>query len=685
MTSSTKQQGVDLTRFNQVFFEECAENLTEMEQILISLGEREPDQEQLNAIFRAAHSIKGGAGIFGFDDMTVVTHVMESLLDLLRNREIPYRPDMVDLFLQAGDVISMQLAGHREGKPVSQEAIDEVCGKLRQMMAECAGRKTDRPETAPLHPPPTEEPAGPVASRYELIFTPDPEIFSRGIRMESIVSELCDLAMPGEFECRAGLSEIPELEGFDAERCLTRWEFKLATAATREQILDVFMFVADEEQLSIEKLPQETGGEAAEAAPFPEASHEPLEGRRSYDRIETAPGAFGRRGNETESSIRVNVAKVDQLINEVGELLITQAMLAQIAVGLDPILHEALRKCVEQLERNTRNLQGSVMSIRLVPISVVFNRFPRMVRELAAKLGKSVELKTSGDSTELDRGLIEKISDPLTHLVRNALDHGLEPPGVRLANGKEATGTLQLHASQVGGRIVIDVIDDGAGLDRDRILAKAQQQGISCSEAMSDEEVWQLIFAPGFSTAEQVTDLSGRGVGMDVVLRNVQAIGGRVHISSEAGRGAHITISLPLTLAILEGLSVAVGGDKFIVPLNVIIESLQPKPDQLKSVNGREVVQVRGDYLPILRLYRLFDLEAEATLPERGILVLVEVDGEKGAIMVDALLDEQQVVVKSIETNYRKVEGSAGATILGDGRVALILEVTELFAMQRKI
>ncbi|WP_085811675.1 chemotaxis protein CheA [Geoanaerobacter pelophilus] len=682
MTTPTGgNDSIDLKRFNQVFFEECAENLAEMEQILIALGDREPDHEQLNAIFRAAHSIKGGAGIFGFEDMTVVTHVMESLLDLLRNHEIPFRPEMIDLFLEAGDVISMQLAGHREGKPVSQEAIDQVRAKLQQLAAPAS--KGGNVRQAPTETAPAQD-ASPLPVRYRLTFSPDPEIFHRGIRMESIVSELSELALAGEFHCRAFLAETPELEDLDPMRCVTRWEFTLVSQAGREKLVEAFMFVAEEEQLQIEELPwQERRGEAGEGdTPVTVAPAPP--GRRAYDSNEMAPGAFGRRGTETESSIRVNVGKVDQLINQVGELLITQAMLAQIAVGLDPMLHQALQRGLAQLERNTRDLQGSVMSIRLVPISVVFSRFPRLVRELAAKLGKQVEFKTTGEGTELDRGLIEKIADPLTHLVRNALDHGLETPQARLAAGKEPTGTLQLRASQVGGRIVVDVIDDGAGLNRGRILAKAQERGIPCSDSMHDDEVWQLIFAPGFSTAEEVTDLSGRGVGMDVVLKNVQSIGGRVQIASEAGAGARFTISLPLTLAILEGLTVAVGGEKFIIPINVVIESLQPKPDQLKTVNGRQVVQVRGEYLPIIRLHRLFNLEPEVQEPERGILVLVEGDGERGAVLVDRLLDEQQVVVKSIETNFRRVEGSAGATILGDGRVALILDLTELFQMHKK-
>jgi two-component system, chemotaxis family, sensor kinase CheA len=699
------KDAIDLGRFNQVFFEECAEHLAEMEQILISLSDQQPDNEQLNSIFRAAHSIKGGAGIFGFDDMTIVTHVMESLLDRLRKNEIPFSIAMIDLFLEAGDVISMQLAGHREGAEVRQEEVVEVSRKL-QLMIDAGSRQAEPGEPTPApHAAQTEQSASPSLAlhlrereleeptsprRYELVFTPEPDIFRRGIRMESIIAELAELAEPGEFASRAVLPELPELADFDPESCITRWHFTLATKALPEQIMEVFMFVADEEQLDIRELPQAAGAASSEQPDLPD-DRTPLPaevastGRRAYDRDELAPRAFGRRQSETDSSIRVNVTKVDQLINQVGELLITQAMLAQIVGGLDPVLHESLHKSLGQLERNSRDLQGSVMSIRLVPISIVFSRFPRMVRELAAKLGKIVELKTVGETTELDKGLIEKIADPLSHLVRNSLDHGLETTEVRVARGKNPVGTVQLKAAQLGGRIVIEVSDDGAGLDRARILAKAAEVGVACSESMSDEEVWQLIFAPGFSTAESVTDISGRGVGMDVVLKNVQSIGGRVHIASQAGRGACVSISLPLTLAILNGLSVAVGTEKFIIPLNSIIESLQPKQEQLKRVNGGQVVQVRGEYLPILRLHELFNIETEILEPTRGILVLVDLDGEKAALLVDALLDEQQVVVKSLETNYRRVEGSAGATILGDGRVALILDVTELFMMQKRV
>ena len=704
--SGQDNNSIDLNQFNQVFFEECAEHLAEMEQILVSLDDAGPDDEQLNAIFRAAHSIKGGAGIFGFQDMTVVTHVLESLLDRIRNHEIPFSAAMVDLFLEAGDVISMQLAGHRDGANVSQEAIDRIRGKLQQVIdsgavaaaLEAGVSKADSGSELPLQPESAASSAD--CHCFELEFKPDPDIFKRGTRLESLFAELEEL---GELTVSAELPANLDFSDLDPESCFCCWRMTLVTTASEADIRDIFEFVAEEDQLKVRGIGESSAVTIPAAASEPSAAAlpeqvpggdtqdqagsgavDPAIGRRAYDKNELAPGAYGRRNSEAESSIRVGVTKVDQLINQVGELVITQLMLAQTAAGLDPVLHENLHRSLLQLERNTRDLQQSVMSIRLVPISIVFSRFPRLVRELAAKLGKQVELKTIGDSTELDKGLIEKISDPLTHLVRNCLDHALETPAARIAAGKEPGGTITLRASQTGGRIVIDVIDDGAGLNRAKILAKAAERGIPSSESMSDEEVWQLIFAPGFSTAEAVTDISGRGVGMDVVLRNVQSMSGKVTIVSQSGQGTRVTISLPLTLAILDGLSVAVGDEKFIVPLNSIIESLQPNSASLKTVNGKSVVLVRGDYIPIIPLYELFNLPARVTDPEKGILVLIDVDGEKAAVLVDALLDEHQVVIKSIETNYRKVDGTAGATILGDGRVALILDVNSLLQMRNR-
>lgn len=684
-------QNIDLDRFNQVFFEECGEHLAEMEQILVSLADAEPDDEQLNAIFRAAHSIKGGAGIFGFQDMTVVTHVLESLLDKLRTHEIPFSTSMIDLFLEAGDVVAMQLAGHRDGAEVDQAAVDVIRIRLQQVVD---GETAVGATTA--HVAGIEAGAAPVCAalpadsslhRFELTFRPDPDIFKRGVRLENLLAELEEL---GTLTVHAQVTDPGDFSALDPEICLTSWRLCLETSAGEADIRDIFEFVADEDQLDVRDITAKSGipeQQPEGAVSAASAGHDdtlPI-GRRAYDKNELAPSAYGRRTSEAESTIRVGVTKVDQLINQVGELVITQLMVSQAAGALDPVAHENLHRSLLQLERTTRDLQQIVMSIRLVPISVVFSRFPRMVRELAAKLGKQVELKTIGDSTELDKGLIEKITDPLTHLVRNCMDHALETPDARVAAGKETCGTITLRASQIGGRIVIHVIDDGAGLNRDKILAKAAERGISATEGMSDEEVWQLIFAPGFSTADAVTDISGRGVGMDVVLRNVQSIGGRVHIQSGQGKGTQITISLPLTLAILDGLSVAVGAEKFIIPLNSIIESLQPTAASLKSVNGKNVVQVRGDYIPIIPLYQLFNMDARVTEPEKGILVLVDTEGEKAALLVDALLDEHQVVIKSIETNYRKVDGTAGATILGDGRVALILDVGSLLQMRKNV
>jgi two-component system chemotaxis sensor kinase CheA len=689
---------INMGQFNQVFFEECVEHLAEMEQILISLGDSNPDEEQLNAIFRAAHSIKGGAGMFGFHDMTIVTHILESLLDKLRTHEIPFSSSMIDLFLEAGDVIAMQLSGHRDGSEVSQEAVDRIRGKLQQVSEGSVDTVVPPVGT----PPETAVPdcgSGSAACsdrRYDLTFTPDTDIFKRGVRLENL---LADLAGLGNLTVRAQVSDPGDLSDFDPKDCLTSWHLSLETCAGEAEIREIFEFVADEGQLQVSDVTEDGSRKepvaldlqpevkkTGSAGPIvsDESNRNISAGRRAYDKNDLAPGAYGRRTGESESSIRVGVTKVDQLINQVGELVITQLMLAQTAAALDPVLYENLHRSLLQLEHNTRDLQQSVMSIRLVPISIVFSRFPRMVRELATKLGKQVELKMIGETTELDKGLIEKITDPLTHLVRNCLDHALEIPDVRLATGKKPSGTIILRASQIGGRIVIDVIDDGAGLNRQKILSKAAEREIPASDNMTDEEVWQLIFAPGFSTAEAVTDISGRGVGMDVVLSNVQSMNGRVNISSEPGKGTRVTISLPLTLAILDGLSVAVGDEKFIIPLNSIIESLQPVASNLKTVNGKKFVHVRGEYIPVIPLFGLFNLQARVTEPEKGILILIDVEGEKAAVLVDALLDEHQVVIKSIETNYRKVEGAAGATILGDGRVALILDVGSLLQMHKK-
>ncbi len=676
---------IDLSQFYQVFFDESAEHLAEMERIFLAIDPANPDDEELNAVFRAAHSIKGGAGTFGFPDMTVVTHTLETLLDKVRHHELALTSEMVDVFLQAGDAITMQLAGHRDGSAVDQQLIEKVCERLSAISAGSAASSAAQPVQAAAHPPSGQHPEVASISTYRIVFTPPSDLYNRMVRMEPIFEELSTM---GDFAVTGRIEAQQELDGYDPTRCLMGWEMTLSTERPLEEIREVFMFVADEEELGIEKLVPTVPDVAATApqTPEPPPGNGTIMGRRLYDKNETAPGAYGRRTGETAeaSSIRVGVAKVDQLINQMGELVITQAMLTQSAHQLDPVQHENLHRALSLLERNTRDLQESVMSIRMMPINFIFSRFPRLVHDLADKLGKQVELKLVGETTELDKGLVEKLADPLTHLVRNSLDHGIESPETRRAAGKSPGGTITLKAAQQGGRVVVEVSDDGAGLNRERILAKAAQNGLPVSDSMSDEEVWQLIFAPGFSTADQVTDVSGRGVGMDVVLRNVNAMGGRVTVFSTQGLGSRVLISLPLTLAILDGLSVRVGSETFIVPLNSIIESLQPLSSDLNEVGRKNTtVHVRGEYIPLMRLGEIFSIAGAVQRPEEAVIMLIDAEGERMALLVDELLGQHQVVIKSVETNYRKVDGTAGATILGDGQVALILDAVDMVRLWR--
>ncbi|MDO9219676.1 MAG: chemotaxis protein CheA [Thiobacillus sp.] len=658
---------IDMSQFYQVFFDEADELLAEMEKLLLDIDVADPDSEDLNAIFRAAHSIKGGAATFGFNDITEVTHTMESLLDRIRKGEMALTPEHVDAFLVSKDVLTMLMGGHHHGTAVDQAAVSSVSARLAALS------KGTVAAPAAAAPQPVEAPvatATPVADadgnfcfRIEL-----PDVPQRDV--DALATEL------------GLLGEIVQEVLADK-----RMAFTLITCESQDDIVAICSFVLDPDDLKItlgsagEPSPASTPA-AVEAAPAVEA--EPV----SAVAVAAPPAEArspGRRATDKEastqesSSIRVGVEKVDQLINLVGELVITQAMIEQRILALDPLIHERLLNSANQLARNTRDLQEAVMSIRMMPMDYVFSRFPRMVRDLAAKLGKKVEIITRGAATELDKGLIERIVDPLTHLVRNSVDHGIEMPEQRRTAGKSETGKLILSAAHQGGNIVIEVTDDGGGLSRDRILAKAMQQGLSVSETMPDNDVWQLIFAPGFSTAEVVTDVSGRGVGMDVVKRNISAMGGTVEIRSTPGSGSTISISLPLTLAILDGMSVKVGEEVYILPLGYVIESLQPMAIDVKEIAGQgKVVKVREEYLPLILLYELFDIEPMYFDPSQGIIVILEAEGKKAALLVDGLVGQQQVVVKNLESNFRKVPGISGATILGDGGVSLILDVSAL-------
>ena len=660
---------MDLSQFTQAFFVEAVELLGEMEHLLLDLDVAAPDAEQLNAIFRAAHSIKGGAATFGFTALTDTTHLLETLLDRARHGQLQLSLPMVDAFLETKDALQEQLTAYQAGNEPEPEMVAHICAVLQKLALEHGNGDVAAAAPAPA----------PVAA-------PAPAPAPAAAAKEGAVLKV---SFSGLSESETGLlsEELGNLgQVLSSKPGKDSLEVRLSTTCSPDDIIAVCCFLIDESQIRIEREEAKAEVEAqapavvaAPAAPVPVAAEAAPAAKASGGAAAAAASA-----SKESSSIRVDVEKVDQLINLVGELVITQSMLTQAATKLDPVAYEQFLSGLGHLERNARDLQESVMSIRMMPMDYVFSRFPRVIRDVSAKLGKQVRLDTFGKETELDKGLIERIVDPLTHLVRNSLDHGIEAPEVRLAKGKDATGQLLLSAQHHGGNIVIEVSDDGAGLNRERILDKARQQGLPVNDAMPDEEVWQLIFAPGFSTAEQVTDISGRGVGMDVVKRNIQEMGGHVEIHSRGGQGTSTRIVLPLTLAILNGMSVRVGSEAYILPLSYVIESLQPLPEHLHSITADgHVIRVRGEYLPLIELHRVFDVAGAQTQPTQGILVIVQADDSRFALLVDELLGQHQVVVKNLETNYRKVPGISAATIVGDGSVAFIVDVGAMPRIQR--
>jgi len=696
--------GIDLSQFYQVFFEEAGENLESMEQMLLNLDIGNPDDEQLNAIFRCAHSVKGGAATFGFADVAELTHQMETLLDKLRRHELTITAAMVDVLLASGDALKAQLARH-QGSGGDVVDTTELLASIRahaeggEAPVPAARPAAAAPAPAPAPVKATPEPAEPVvptgARALELRVGPLPD--------PSVADNLVDL-----FKEITNLGTIEPLDaGRDADGVR---RFKVITSSSDNDLIDLFGFHVAREHVQLMPLtkgygfhegapgapvekPADPGygffddapGAPGGAAPAPAAADAAAPKAAAAAPKPVAPKAEAKAAGSPESStLRVSVEKVDQLINLVGELVITQAMLAQNGKSLDGALHQQLSSGLADLERNTRDLQEAVMSIRMIPMSLVFNRFPRMLRDLASKLGKKVELVQVGEATELDKGLVEKITDPLTHLVRNSCDHGIEMPAERLAKGKPEHGTITLIASHQGGSIVIEVRDDGKGLNREKLLKKARERGLDVSDAMTDSEVYNLIFAPGFSTADQVTDVSGRGVGMDVVKKNITALGGTVEIDSAEGYGMTVRVRLPLTLAIMDGMSVGVGEEVYILPLSSVVESFQVQPGMVKTIGGSgRVVEVRDEYMPVLDLEKVFDVPRFDFDRSTNIMVVVEAEGGRVALLVDELLGQQQVVVKNLESNYRKVDDVSGATIMGDGRVALILDIGALIRRGR--
>jgi len=737
----------DLSQFQDAFFEESTDHLATMEEGLLSLEQHPDDLDLLNRIFRAAHSIKGNSGMFGLIAVGQFTHKMETLLDRLRNGQLSVTPAIADVLLRSTDCLSLLLAAARGGTAPDPETIATLEQELASV-AQASGQRlaasgTDQATSHPASPAgsfpsPLATSLAPASGmrRFVIRWTPPFWLFQRGLDPIQMIKELEDL---GTLVSRTlDLSGLPAFDVLDPECCYLSWVFELETMKELPVVESVFDFVREDSVLTIEEQAKgegqgargntkDSGSSPLASRPWPLAADgdEPkplgeilvesgVVSRETLDHAlaqqkrvgeilieqhaatpqqislalqkqQEGAAAHPKKGTDT-ASIRVDTAKIDKLINLVGELVITQSMLSDLSVRFEMSQLTVLLERVAQLERNTREIQERVMGIRMLPIGSAFSRFPRLVRDLSGKSGKKIQLLLSGEETELDKTVIESISDPLTHLVRNSADHGLELPDERLDNNKPELGTIKLNAFHEGGSICITVEDDGRGLNRDKILAKAIKSGlVSEQEMLTDEQIWPLIFKPGFSTAEKVTDVSGRGVGMDVVKRNIEALGGTVSIKTALGKGTIFRLKLPLTLAIIEGMTVRVGRDTYIVPLLSILESIQPKAESIKTVVGKgELINVRGTYLPMLRMYDVFSLQPEHTDPAKAILLILETEGERVAVMVDEILGQQQVVIKSMEQNFRKVDGVAGATILGDGTVGFILDVRGLLEMARR-
>ena len=721
---------IDLSQFYEIFFEEAGENLDQMEQMLLHLDLEQADDEELNAIFRCAHSIKGGSATFGFADVAELTHQMESLLDKLRRHELQPTPPMVDVLLESSDALRLLLAAH-QGRSVDTPATASLVqriGALAQGETPAAA-----PEAAAAPPTPAQPATAAPAITAEAepkptaaapaAPAPAPQAGERVLDIQIGPLEHLSQAdgIAELFRDISGLGSITTLPCEHTDHRL----FRVHTPSSDNDLLDLFAFHVSKEHIQIREAtlssaaatPPTTSALPGEGTDFgffddapglpaePSSQAAPEPAAQAVEPTATPPLAAASptpeppaavRPNRPEtraaapaasmesSTLRVSVSKVDQLINLVGELVITQAMLAQKSRELDGAANQPLLAGLADLDRNTRDLQEAVMSIRMIPMSVVFNRFPRMLRDLASKLGKKVELITHGEATELDKGLIEKITDPLTHLIRNSCDHGIEMPDERRAKGKSEHGTITLSASHQGGSILIEVRDDGKGLSREKLLRKAREKGMDAPDTLSDAEVWNLILAPGFSTAEVVTDVSGRGVGMDVVKKNIASLGGTVEIDSAEGYGMSVKVRLPLTLAIMDGMSVRVSDEVYILPLSSVIESFQVQPDHINTVaQGAQLVKVREEYMPVIELERVFDVPRFEHNASSPIMVVVESDGARVALLVDELLGQQQVVIKNLESNYRKVPNVSGATILGDGKVALILDTSGLVRRSR--
>ncbi len=689
---------IDMAQFHQVFFEESFEGLDVMETGLMALEPGDADIEAINSIFRAAHSIKGGAGTFGFKPISDFTHVMETLLDEMRDGKREVTTENTDVLLRSTDCLKEMLEAAQAGEDADEQRVKQHQHELQQELGKHGQRSQE--SDSPVNSAASGPAASPAAESrgWKIHFKPQAQLFQTANDPIPLFRELREL---GELQLDTHLEKVPDFDQLEAEDCYLSWDLTLLTDADLQQVNEVFAWVEDLSELDISPLsdqsPNAVVSEQKSLVPQrrEEDKGKPKMDRRESDRRQTERRSGSATGqNAATTSIRVETNKIDALINMVGELVITQSMLGLVgetiedkqAVTAQDI--EKMRDGLNQLERNTRELQESVMQVRMMPISFSFSRFPRLVRDLSNKLGKKIDLKLTGETTEVDKTVIEKIGDPMVHLVRNSLDHGVEEPQERLAAGKPETGTIELNAYHQGGNIVIEIKDDGRGMDKDKLLNKAIDKGlVSEDDVLSDKQIFELIFMPGFSTAEAVSDVSGRGVGMDVVRRNIQELGGGVEIDSALGVGTTMTIRLPLTLAILDGQTVRVGNENYIIPIISIVESIQIKADMLNKVGGQgQTFKLREEYIPIIKLHDVFAVQdADHVSLDEGLLVVVEADGSHVGLFVDDLLGQQQVVIKSLESNYKKIEGFSGATILGDGSVALILDMPGILHLNKKM
>jgi two-component system chemotaxis sensor kinase CheA len=670
---------LDLAQFHETFFAESNEALDSMEAALLKLSAGDADLELVNTIFRVAHSIKGGSATFGFSEVAAFTHKLETLLDQMRGGKRRVDSGLVDTLLRSGDVMREMLAATQARQPIDKEHVAALLAELELIMAtDGAGGAAVVPKAAA--PAPVVLEPGDARSGWRIHFVPGPKLLRNGNDPLRLLRELATLA---PCEVRVDAKWVPPLRELDPEECRLSWRIEVNGAVEESALKSVFDWVDGECDLNLEAFGPAAGALVSAplpapapvvAVPPPPPVDEPAPAPKA---AASAAAPAPHAGSGDGGSIRVSIEKIDELLNSVGELVITQSVLSQLAAPLEGRDAEELRSALGQLERHMRGLQESVMRVRMLPISVVFNRFPRLVRDLGQKLGKKLELRLTGDSTELDKTVLEKIGDPLVHLVRNALDHGIEMPEARIAAGKSAHGVIELNAYHKGGNVIVEVIDDGGGLKSEKILAKARERGlVAPDEELSEERIYNLIFAPGFSTADVVSDVSGRGVGMDVVKRNINELGGHVQIHSTPGKGSMVRIRLPLTLAILDGQLARVGSEVYVVPIVSIVETMQVRKELVNSIGSQgEVFRLRDEYLPIVRLYDLFGVEPQYTDLLDGLLMIVEADGKRVGLFVDELMSQQQVVIKSLETNFRPVLGLAGATMLGDGRVALILDI----------